>query len=235
VTSAIPLVSVIVPTFNGATYLPFAIESVRRQTYPTIEIIVVDDGSTDGTGEMVARMSGLAYVCQLHQGIGAARNAGVALAQGELLAFLDADDLFAAEKIARQVDRLLEDDHPDIVFGRVVEFVSDDVAEAAGRSLRARPGAQTAYLPGAMLVRREAFPIVGQFDTTWRVGEFVDWYLRATEAGLRTAVVQDVVLRRRLHGSNVGIRRRGSRSDYAHIFKHALDRRRRAARTPPTP
>jgi glycosyltransferase involved in cell wall biosynthesis len=115
-----PLVTVVVPVFNCAAYLPHAVESVRRQTYAPIEIVIVDDGSTDRTGEVVEGMGGIAAVERRpHQGIGAARNAGVARARGELLAFLDADDLFDRHKIERQVNRLLEEDRPAMVFGCV--------------------------------------------------------------------------------------------------------------------
>jgi hypothetical protein len=79
---------------------------------------------------------------------------------------------------------------------------------------------------------RAVFNRVGPFASSWRVGEFADWYLRALDAGMRIETIADVVLRRRLHGDNVGIRERDSRVDYAHIVKHALDRRRRATAGP---
>jgi hypothetical protein len=79
-----------------------------------------------------------------------------------------------------------------------------------------------------MLVRRPAFERVGLFETGWRVGEFISWYLRATEAGLRTLMLPEVVLRRRLHETNQGIRERGAATDYVRILKASLDRRRAA-------
>ncbi len=84
------------------------------------------------------------------------------------------------------------------------------------------------YHPGTLLMRREAFLRVGIFETGLNVGEFIDWYLRAVEAGLQSAMLPDVVMRRRLHGTNLVIREKESRSDYARILKASLERRRAA-------
>src|SRR5437667_12630279 len=105
-----PLVSVVIPCYNGERYLAEAIESVLAQRYEPLEIIVVDDGSTDRSAE-VARHFGDAvqYVCQPHAGAAAARNRGVGLATGDLIAFLDADDVWTEGRLARQVQVLEAD------------------------------------------------------------------------------------------------------------------------------
>jgi glycosyltransferase involved in cell wall biosynthesis len=224
-----PLVSVVIPTFNCRTYLPAAIDSILAQTCADVEIIVVDDGSTDGTRDVLEAFGDrVRYVAQAQQGAGAARNTGVTLAGGEFLAFLDADDVFTPEKVAVQAQFLCASPHIHMVFGQTEEFVSVDLPGDVHRRLQARPGRHVAYFAGTMLIRRESFDVVGPFEAGWRVGEFVDWYLRALDAGLRAAVVPQVVLRRRLHGDNTGIRERDARGDYARILKHALDRRRLA-------
>jgi hypothetical protein len=107
-----------------------------------------------------------------------------------------------------------------MAFGHVVQF-SD-----GGRQGAPEPG----YSRGTMLVRRPSFDRVGPLDARWRVGEFVEWYLRARDAGLREAMLPDVVMRRRLHAGNLGRREPAARVDFAHIVKAALDRRRAAAR-----
>lgn len=221
-----PTVSVVIPAYNAERFLAEAIESVLAQEYEPIEIIVVDDGSTDGTAA-VAQGYAHAVTCvrQPNGGIGAARNRGVEAASGELLAFLDADDLWAPGRLRRQVEALGRDPAPDIVLGIAEAFVTPGYA---GTFVHEVPPPGPGYLAGAMLVRRETFGRVGPFATDLKVGEFIDWYARATDLGLTTTVIPDVVLRRRLHDSNTGIRERDSRLDYARVLRATLARRRAA-------
>ena len=99
-----PLVSAVIPAFNAAEYIGQAIQSVKDQTYASLECIVVDDGSTDGTRELVSRYSDVILIRQVNAGVSAARNAGVREASGDLVAFLDADDVWLPSKIAKQVE-----------------------------------------------------------------------------------------------------------------------------------
>jgi glycosyltransferase involved in cell wall biosynthesis len=223
-----PLVSVMIGVYNAAPYLAEAIESVFAQSYRPLELIVVDDGSDDGSAE-VAKGYGdrLTYVYQENAGNGAARNQAVELASGALFAFLDADDRFVAKKLDQQWEQLAADGTLDVVFGHVQEFVSPELTDEQRRGVRApapEPSPWTA--PNLMLIRRESFMKVGPFSDSLRVGVTVDWYARATEAGLRMLMLPDVVLERRLHLTNNGLRERDSRAQYMHVLKAALDRRR---------
>ncbi|HKV36457.1 MAG TPA: glycosyltransferase family A protein, partial [Pyrinomonadaceae bacterium] len=112
------LVSVIIPVFNGERFLREAVQSVLDQGDSSVEIIVVDDGSTDGT-ETVARSLPVRYLHQTNQGPAAARNRGIEHAQGSLLAFADADDLWPVNKLELQLPCLLRDPKIDIVLGRI--------------------------------------------------------------------------------------------------------------------
>ena len=111
-----PTVSVIIPTYNRRTYVQEAIDSVLAQTYPDYEIIVIDDGSTDGTDQVLHARYGdrIRYVWQENQGESAARNRGIALARGEYIALLDSDDLWLPDKLAKQIPFL--DSHPGAVL-----------------------------------------------------------------------------------------------------------------------
>jgi glycosyltransferase involved in cell wall biosynthesis len=221
-------VSVIIPVYNCERYLGAAIRSALEQTEPPNDIIVVDDGSKDGSAA-VARTFGPPVRClaEPHRGLSGTLNRGIEEARGAFLAFLDADDLWMEDKLARQLDALCADPMLDAVFGHVEQFVSPDLDPAArphvSDDLKVAPG----QLASALLIRAESFHRVGLFDTRWQVGNFIDWYLRAQEAGLRDAMLPEVVLRRRLHADNMGIRERSSRGAYAQILKQALDRRRR--------
>ena len=222
-------ISVIVPAHNAAPYLAEAIDSIRAQAYGNLEIVVVDDGSTDATAE-VAAAEGVRLLRQPQGGAGAARNAGLELARGDLLAFLDADDLWTEGKLRAQLRALAAQPHVDLVFGHVEHFISPEI-DAVKAGLYCPPGKHPAYLVGCLLARASAFRRVGNFREDLRVGEFVDWLARAEELGLRSHIPDETVLRRRIHSTNLGLTRRDSSRDYAVVLKAALDRRRRMEAT----
>jgi glycosyltransferase involved in cell wall biosynthesis len=197
-------------------------------------VIVVDDGSDDGSAS-VARAFGRAVrvFSQARASIGVARNRAVAMASGEHFSFLDADDRFVADKIERQMDAMRADHALDAVFGHVREFVSPDIAPEVAARLRPPAGPTPWPSTSLMLVRRQAYARVGGFSTTLRVGVGLDWYARATELGLKMLVLPAVLLERRLHADNNGLREAGARLEYTRVLRAALDRRRRLEAGPP--
>jgi glycosyltransferase involved in cell wall biosynthesis len=222
-------ISVIVPVYNAVAYLGEAIESVLGQSYSPIELIVVDDGSDDGS-EHVALGYGerLTYLRQERAGNGAARNRGVQVAGADYYAFLDADDRFLPDKLERQMAVLEADPTVEAVFGHVREFVTPELESTALALLR-KPIENAPWLaPNLMLIRREAFDRVGPFSEELRVGVTVDWFARANEKGLRYVMLPEVVLERRLHAANNGIREGDARSSYLQVLKASIDRRRAA-------
>lgn len=231
-----PLVSAIINVYNGERYLAEAIDSVFAQTHRPLELIVVDDGSDDGTAEVAkAYGSKLRYVYQPRGGIGAARNRAVELAQGEYLAFLDADDRFTPDKLERQLAAFDADPELEMVFGHMNEFVSPELDSQA--AARIRPPVQDVpwRMTNLMLVKRDSFFRAGLFSTELKVGVGVDWYAHAVEAGLKELVPPVLVLERRLHSANNGILQAESRGQYVHVLKAALDRRRAQAARGDTP
>jgi glycosyltransferase involved in cell wall biosynthesis len=221
-------VSVIIPVFNGERYLSAAIESVLAQTHPPFEIIVVDDGSKDSSGK-IARGFGQPVRChaQVNQGLAAARNQGVRLAAGDFLAFLDADDLWLPDKLTQQVALLTALASLEAVFSHVRQFFSPDISVATRQSVRFIQEVMPGYVAGTLLIRRASFLRVGDFDVRRRAGEFVDWFARAQEKGLRYRMLDDVLALRRIHNANMGILQRDeNRSEYLQTIKAALDRRR---------
>lgn len=219
------LVSVIIPVLNGEAYIVPAIESVLAQDYRPIEIVVVDGGSTDRTIEVVNRYPDVRVSVDPTSGAAAGRARGVTEARGRYLAFLDADDLWLPRKLTVQVTALTLDPTLDMVFGYVQQFHSPELDIQARRPIFS--GETPAPVP-AMLIRREAMLRV-PFTTQWRTGEVIDWYIRALEAGLKAAMLPDLMLRRRLHLGNKSLHDQATRTDYVHILKAALDRRRARA------
>ncbi len=229
-----PLVSVGIPVHNCERFLAEAIESVLAQTYRHVEVIVVDDGSVDHSADIAGNFGPRVRYCyQKNSGIGAARNRGLALASGELLAFLDADDCWVKDKLAMQVAALQTDPSLDMVFGQARQLRNGPEWELGIRERKCKPHDLVAgMVPGAMLIKRASFFRVGLFREDCKIGEFVDWYARASELGLRFTILPDLVLWRRLHDANQGIRERRAITDYARVLKAALDRRRAVNREP---
>ena len=193
---------------------------------------MVDDGSDDGSGD-VAKSYGdsVIYAYQENAGNGSARNHGVRLASGELLAFLDADDRFMPDKLERQVAALDAHLELDMVFGHVREFVSAELTPEQHGLIRPPASGHLPFVtPAVMLIRRESFARVGPFSETLRVGVTVDWCARAIDAGLRSTMLPDVLVERRLHLANNGLRERDSRSQYIDVLKATLHRRRSLAK-----
>ena len=222
-----PLVSVLIGAYNAAAYIGEAIESALGQDYRPLELIVVDDGSTDGTADVVRRYGDSAqYAFQENAGNGAARNRAVGRASGALFAFLDADDRFVPGKLDQQWEALRADPDLDVVFGHVREFVSPELSDDERATIRPPAPPAPWPAPNLMLIRREAFDRVGPFSEAVKVGVTVDWYARALEVGLRGAMLESVVLERRLHLGNNGLRERDLRHQYLHVLKASLDRRR---------
>jgi len=230
-----PLVSVMIGAYNAAPYLGEAIQSVLEQDYAPVELIVVDDGSTDGTADVAGRFRQVKLIRQENGGNGAARNRAVENASGQLFAFLDADDRFTPGKLSLQKALLDADPELDMVFGHVREFLSPELDEDTRAKLRPpAPNPMPWTAPNLMLIRRESFERVGPFTTAVRVGVTVDWFARAAEAGLRYSIPPDVVLERRIHTQNNGLRERASRSQYLEVIRQAMERRRLAADTTQT-
>jgi len=200
-------ISCVVPVYNCAAYIAEALNSIFAQTLRPVEVIVVDDGSTDATARTIAEQQlPVRYVYQENAGPAAARNHGIALARGDFLAFLDGDDLWHPEKLARQASRFQA--RPDLGYCLTYKrnfwepcFKHEEVR------LRAEAHPITDDAPGyvlpTLLAPRSTFEKVGLLDASLRIGEDTDWIARAEDMGVVREVVQDVLLFRRLHDRNL--------------------------------
>jgi len=221
-------VSVIIPVFNGEKYIREAIRSVFNQTYRNYEIIVVDDGSTDSTRKVIngLKNDSIRYYYQERRGAGSARNTGVMKSKGEFLAFLDADDLWLESKLFSQTKSLRKDATIDMVFTLLEQFVSSDLDENCHKKYLGLLKNQVGVLPSTVLIKKASFYKVGLFESTWNVGEFVDWYARAMNMGLKSHVIDDVLARRRIHGNNISLLTEASKRDYIRILQRKIIRQR---------
>jgi len=240
---SLPLISCIVPVFNGERYLAEALDSILAQTYQPVEIIVVDDGSTDGTRELVPRYGNrIRYVRQNNQGAPTARNLGLSMALGAFVAFLDSDDLWHPEKLARQMARFEARPELDLCVTHLQRFWIPQLETERKRFQDHRfaevlPG----YVTQTLLARRLLFDSFGTFNTTRRVGDPMDWFLRAAEWGAVMELMPDLLVYQRMHETNLSVEP-GTRSmkphmqdALLHVVKASLDRRRNQNRTEPKP
>jgi glycosyltransferase involved in cell wall biosynthesis len=199
-----PLVSVIVPVHAGERFLGAALDSVAAQTYPRVETIVIDDGSPDRAAEIAAARAGVRVLRQPRSGVAAARNAGVAAARGELLAFLDQDDEWRPSKLAHQVSTLRE--HPDValVLTHMDIVLTPGTPRPSWFPLEWEAKPQPGYIPSTWLVRRDTFAQIGPFDTTYEIACDSDWLARFKDAGRAgaTALLPEALVTWRIHDAN---------------------------------
>ncbi|MEM6327273.1 MAG: glycosyltransferase family A protein [Bacteroidota bacterium] len=235
--SASPDVSAIVPVFNGAAFLREALASLVAQTRPPTEVIVVDDGSTDESGALATSIAETAsvpirVVRQDNRGVSAARNVGIREARGAVLAFLDADDAWTPGRLARQLPLL--DADADLVLGHLQVVLPGRAFPADFRPLPEAPAERLPHF-GSALIRREVFETVGLLDESLSLSEDVDWFLRATEAGVTVRVDPGVAQLHRRHRASTTAGRSSGQLGLAHVLKRSLDRRRASGETADLP
>jgi glycosyltransferase involved in cell wall biosynthesis len=225
-----PLVSVVLPVYNSEAFLRETLESVFALEYEPLEVIVVDDGSTDGSAALAQSFPGVRRIRQENRGPAAARNAGIEAARGEFVAFVDADDIVLPHKLSVQVGYVL--DHPDVTatLGRQ-EWITpppNAVPDVVWGDLDGVPAM-------SIVIRTAAALEVGCFDPTLRGPEDTDLLMRLREGGYRFVVLPDIVMRRRYHGGNLAAGRPVTPVPLDRL-KAKLDRERaRSQETAPRP
>jgi glycosyltransferase involved in cell wall biosynthesis len=191
-------ISVIIPAYNGERFLREAVESALGQTLPPSEVIVVDDGSTDGTAGVARSLPVVFVSLPENRGISEARNAAIERARGDLIAPLDCDDVWLPHKLEAQVAAL--EAHPEA--GYAVSHIRYFMEPGARRPAWFHPNSpfqddDASYPPSTWLIRCEVFDAVGLFDVGRRVVEDIDWLARANDAGIeRVTVPEPLVLKR---------------------------------------
>jgi glycosyltransferase involved in cell wall biosynthesis len=194
-----PLVSCVIPVFNGERYLAAAIGSALAQTHRAVEIIVVDDGSTDATRSVAETFgASITYVHQNNAGPSSARNRGIQRASGDFVAFLDADDLWRPDKIEIQLGRFDGQSALAISSGYMCNFVSPDAQiELAGG------GVPEPNLGSSFMAPRSLFAEIGMLDPALRHRDLHEFVLRASDAGRVVEALLDVLVDRRIHDANM--------------------------------
>jgi glycosyltransferase involved in cell wall biosynthesis len=207
-----PLVSAIIPNYNYARYVGEAVESALGQTYPNIEVIVVDDGSTDNSLEVLEQYRDrIKIIDQKNSGVCVARNRGVAESAGEYIAFLDADDVWLPEKIEKQVEKFASGKDLGLVHVGVIDI--DASGDELATHLNGMEGDVAAELMmfekavilgggSGVMIPRPVFDEVEGFDESLSTSADWDLYFRISSA-FSVGFIGEPLLRYRLHGSNM--------------------------------
>jgi len=223
-----PLISVIIPVFNGERFIAEAIQSVLNQNYEPLEIIVIDDGSTDGTADIVKIFEGnIRYFYQKNSGIAVARNAGVTKAKGDFITFIDADDVWAKNKLEIQTRLFENNPEAELVIGFLVRSPFIGCEKLWTMNPESMKGIFATQL-GSTLIKNEVFQKVGLFDEEMQQAEDLDWLMRVREAGIRVLAHKDIVQFYTIHDKNVTNDRRLSNLFMLKAYKKSLDRRRKS-------
>lgn len=226
------LVSVILIVRNGERFLLQAIDSVRRQSYRPLELIVVAGPSSDGTEALVRAQPDVRYIPQEVPGISAAYNLGIAAARGDFVAFISHDDLWVPEKLERQVGHLCEHPETQYAVGHLRYFLEPGCALPRGFRSELLEGEHPARVMETLVVRRSLFATVGLLDPGLRVAADVDWFARAQDLGVRGAVLPDLVLHKRVHEANASTDEAVNSPELLALLRQSIARRRAAGRTP---
>ena len=220
-------ISAIIPVYNNEAFIAEAIDSVLAQEPCPCELIVIDDGSTDQTAERVAEYGDrVRYIRQDNQGPAAARNHGLREAKGDLVALLDADDLWAPGKLAAQLRYL--DAHPEVaaVIGKIQHFIQDGAEATADYRQEWLENDLVGYHFGTLLARKSVFERVGGMNSEFKYTDDVDWFLRLKDQKIELGIVDQVVMLKRLHGDSITNRQQEQNQNLLLALRRSLKRRK---------
>ena len=214
---------------NGERFIGQALDSVMAQELPAHEIVLVDGHSTDATRQIAGRYPAVRIIEQPGTGVANAYNTGVASAVGDIVAFLSHDDIWTVNKLALQVGALLEDPRLAYVTALATFFLEPGSEMPYGFRKELLQGAHVAHIMETLVAWRETFSSVGAFDESLSTAEDVDWFARAADKGIASAVVRDALLKKRIHGGNISLDVDSNNRNLMQTIRQSVLRKRRAA------
>jgi glycosyltransferase involved in cell wall biosynthesis len=201
------LISVVLAVYNGERYVSDAIKSILDQDYPNYEIIVVNDGSDDQTLATLQAYGNKINLISLevNKGQGFARNYAIKHAKGKFLAFLDHDDMWVSDKLSKQHHFFITQPSCDYVICRMTSQLLEGQEWPSNLNLNHYSKDSVALILGTTLIKKKSFLKVGWFDSQFGSADDTDWFARASDAGLKKGVVDEVLLVKRIHSSNISL------------------------------
>lgn len=221
-----PLVSVILPVYNGERYLADTLDSIFAQDYHPFEVIVVDDGSGDGSAKIAKAYHKARYIYQDNQGVPVARNAGVAAAQGEFIAFIDQDDTWLPHKLSAQVAYMLNHANVGYVTSKQQYFLEPGVKRPFWLKPELLEAPQTGMTPSTLLVRLSVMRQVGPFNPQFPTSSDADWFFRAKDMAIPTAALPEVLVHKRVHNANHSNQIQSLHHELLRVVKNSMKKQR---------
>ena len=221
-----PFVSVIIPTYNRLELLKETVDSVRKQHFRDFEIVVVNDGSEDGTAEWLAQQSDVIFVDQPNSGIASSRNKGSSVSKGEWLAFLDHDDIWAPDKLQSQVDFVRANPEVGMVAVKHVRLGTRAISTGPGKwtkgDLFVKAFSESFIHTSSVMIRRDVLERIGGFPTKYRFADEFDVWLKISR-NHDIAFLDKPLVFIRFYDSNTSHNRLGVRSDTYDILMKNYD------------
>jgi glycosyltransferase involved in cell wall biosynthesis len=221
-----PLISVILPAYNGARYLSDTIGSVLAQTYRPLEVIVVDDGSKDDSAEIAGSFDHVRVLIQENQGVPFARNAGIAAANGDYLCFIDQDDTWLPEKVQKQLESFTAQQGIRYCLTRQVFYLSEGEAlpDWCPPDWLDKPVA--GFSPSTLMIERSLMEEMGPFDTSLLTGSDTEFFFHLKDKQIPFHQLEEVLVRKRVHGNNQSATRDQLRRDILETVRRSIQRQR---------
>ena len=222
----IPLVSVIIPVYNGEDFLAEAIQSILNQDYSNYEIWVMDNGSTDRTREVAQSFPQVQYRYSPIPNVAMAYNQGISLSNGDYIAFLDRDDIWVPHKLTRQVQFLEQEKEHGAVVGLQKIYLQPGYKKPHWLKQAMLETPQFAYLPSALMIRRQTFSIIGCFNPAFPFCSDTAWFFKAKYEGVKVGMIEEVLIHRRIHSENTSNQCTGLQKDLLSTIHASLKERR---------
>ena len=198
-----PLVSVITATLNSSKYLREALNSILKQTYQNIEVLIIDGGSTDDTKEIANVFPKVSFVMQNGKGLFDAWNQGIQMCTGEFVAILDSDDIWNPTTLSDHVNVLLSDSSKLGSVGQVKFFLEKKQTPPPEFKLSLLEKSHLAYMPGCFMGRKEIFNRIGYYETEWKIASDIIWFGKVKDLKDEIYILDRVVLNKRVHKNNI--------------------------------
>jgi len=225
-----PLVSVVIPVYNGEKFIHKTLESVFAQDYKNYEALVIDDGSSDNSAKIIKTFDAAQYLFQENQGNAAARNKGILEAKGDFIALLDQDDLWTKNKLTEHIKHHLN--YPEVLYtiAYLRFFLEDGVEKPVWFREELLRQKHVDHSPGSLVAHRRAFDTVGMFDPTYKLTSDSDWIFRAKDKKISMAIIPKVLLLRRIHKTNQSAQVKQAHSEFLNLIRKSVKRKKTANR-----
>ena len=222
-----PRISVIIPIYNGAKSLMKSVQTVWDQGYPNFELILVNDGSSDDSAQIIDSIEGAVAIHQENKGVAAARNAGIKAATGEFIALLDQDDLWHANKTRDQLAFLQANPDVEYVMGHWVHELVGDGPAPSWVKPKVFEGPLPAWVFSSFLARTSVFEKAGLLDEALKFGgDDVDWFSRTEYLGIKRVMEKKVVMTHVIHSENLSAKTEPGNKELLSIMRGVVARRR---------